>query len=456
MKLESLTLANFRGFDQIDLQFESDVTVIAGVNGVGKSSILSAIVKAMSRALPQFTPSAEKNIGLSNTDVKASKDSLALSVKLVSPKASVFVDLTRSSGITTAQAEVLTKRRDELRFSMRETKNDSAEEQEIQDEIYQIERRLAPVEDKPNVRILSTGSDNGQDEFIASLKTERAQPIAVFYSTTRLLSRLPLRLLKTKAVEIATAYDKALEQAEVSLYDFANWYRVLTEGNNPKRAALMFKQLEAAIKVFLPDVSGLNLHSESPPRFSVQKNGATFYLEQLSDGERGLLALVFDLTRRLSIANPDSKNPIAEGIALVLIDEIELHLHPKWQRDILERLKTVFPNCQFVITTHSPMVLGEVEARCVRFLEFEDGKVIRTIPAEAYGMDANRILQEMMGAPVRNKAIEVELRSLFELIDQEDFENARKKITALTTQLGESEPELTRANSLITFLEGSG
>jgi len=456
VKLESLTLANFRGFDQIDLQFESDVTVIAGVNGVGKSSILSAIVKAMSRALPQFTPSAEKNIGLSNTDVKASKDSLALSVKLVSPKASVFVDLTRSSGITTAQAEVLTKRRDELRFSMRETKNDSAEEQEIQDEIYQIERRLAPVEDKPNVRILSTGSDNGQDEFIASLKTERAQPIAVFYSTTRLLSRLPLRLLKTKAVEIATAYDKALEQAEVSLYDFANWYRVLTEGNNPKRAALMFKQLEAAIKVFLPDVSGLNLHSESPPRFSVQKNGATFYLEQLSDGERGLLALVFDLTRRLSIANPDSKNPIAEGIALVLIDEIELHLHPKWQRDILERLKTVFPNCQFVITTHSPMVLGEVEARCVRFLEFEDGKVIRTIPAEAYGMDANRILQEMMGAPVRNKAIEVELRSLFELIDQEDFENARKKITALTTQLGESEPELTRANSLITFLEGSG
>jgi len=84
-------------------------------------------------------------------------------------------------------------------------------------------------------------------------------------------------------------------------------------------------------------------------------------------------------------------------------------------------------------------VLGEVEARCVRFLEFDNGKVISTIPAEAYGMDANRILQELMGAPVRNKAIEAELRSLFELIDQEDFKKAREKITALETQLGDSE-----------------
>src|SRR5690606_14860939 len=133
----------------------------------------------------------------------------------------------------------------------------------------------------------------------------------------------------------------------------------------------------------------------------VLKNGKPLFLEQLSDGERGLLALIFDLTRRLAIANPASKNAIGEGVALVLIDEIELHLHPKWQRDVLQRLRNVFKACQFVVTTHSPLVLGEVEARCVRFLEFENGKVDVTVPAEAYGMDANRILQELMDAPVR-------------------------------------------------------
>ena len=91
----------------------------------------------------------------------------------------------------------------------------------------------------------------------------------------------------------------------------------------------------------------------------------------------------------------------------------------------------------------------------MRFLEFQDSKVVATTPTEAYGMDANRVLQELMGAPVRNKQMETELRALFELIDAEDFTQARAKIAALEQQLGEHEPELTRAQSLITFLEGS-
>jgi len=178
-------------------------------------------------------------------------------------------------------------------------------------------------------------------------------------------------------------------------------------------------------------------------------------LEQLSDGEKGLLAIVFDLTRRLAIANPESENPIKEGAALVMIDEIELHLHPKWQRDVLGHLNSVFKKCQFIVTTHSPLVLGEVEARCVRFLEYQDGKVVATVPTEAYGMDANRILQEFMDAPVRNKQIDAKLKVLFELIDEENFDEARSKIKELEEPLGEDEPELTRASSLIRFLEGA-
>ena len=230
----------------------------------------------------------------------------------------------------------------------------------------------------------------------------------------------------------------------------SSWKPNLRNGRN-----VVFQQLDSAITTFLQDVNGLRLHLDRPPRFSVEKNGDTFFLEQLSDGERGLLALVFDLSRRLAIANPESDNPISEGVALVLIDEIELHLHPKWQRDVLGRLRDVFKNCQFVVTTHSPLVLGEVEARCVRFLEFQDGKVVATIPVEAYGMDANRILQELMDAPVRNTKMETKLHTLFELIDQEKFAQAREMIAALEQQLGGHEPELTRAQSLITFLEGS-
>jgi predicted ATP-binding protein involved in virulence len=205
----------------------------------------------------------------------------------------------------------------------------------------------------------------------------------------------------------------------------------------------------------LPGFKNLKLQLEPKPRFFIEKNSTRLPLEQLSDGERGLIALAFDLTRRLALANPESENPIIEGKASVLIDEIELHLHPLWQRQVLNRLKEIFANCQFIATTHSPLVLGEVEARCVRFLDRDDlGRVFCTVPNEAYGMDANRVLEELMGARVRTREMDDQLKVLFQQIDNEDFDAARQTMNALREKLGEHDPELTRASSLIKFLKG--
>lgn len=455
MKLKKLTLANFRGFEQIDLDFADDVTVIAGVNGVGKSGVLKALTTAMSLALPKFTVSRESPLGLSDTDVQSGKPGLAMSATLEIDAAKVIIDLTRAAPLEADKAEALIKRRDELRFATRETKEGSKEEQDINDKIRLIEIQLDQASDIAAVRILPNDATTEADELVTTLKGGPKQPLAVFYTTSRFLSRLPPTLPKTKKIDATSAYDKSLNQPEVSLNDFANWYRVVVAEAAAADRDRLFLQLEQAIMTFLPEVSNLKLHEGRPPRFSVMKSGRMLFLEQLSDGERGLLALVFDLTRRLAIANPESDSPIAEGAALVLIDEIELHLHPKWQRDVLRRLRDTFKACQFVVTTHSPLVLGEVPARCVRFLEFVDSKVSVTVPTEAYGMDANRILQEFMGAPVRNRQVEGELKSLFKLIDQERFDEARSSIAALEQQLGEDEPELTRASSLIHFLEGA-
>lgn len=455
MKLKKLALANYRGFDQLDLNFADDVTVIAGVNGVGKSGVLKALTCALSLGLPKFSVSRESPLGLSDTDVQSGKPGLSLSVTLDLDTARVSTDLTHAAPLPAEKVEALTKRRDDLRFATRETKKGSKEEKDINDEIRLIELQLDQSSDISTVRILPDDAATGADELVATLKVSRQQPLAVFYTTSRFLSRLPPALPKPRKLDAAIAYDKALNQLEVSLNDFANWYRVVASDFAASTKERLFQQLEQAIKTFLPDVRDLALYDVRPARFSVTKSGQPLFLEQLSDGERGLLALVFDLTRRLAIANPDSDNPIAEGVALVLIDEIELHLHPKWQRDVLLCLRNTFKACQFVVTTHSPLVLGEVPARCVRFLEFVDGKVGVTVPTEAYGMDANRILQEFMGAPVRNRQVDGALKELFSLIDQERFDDARAAIAALETKLGEDEPELIRASSLIRFLEGA-
>lgn len=449
MKLEKLTLANFRGFDQIDLDFADDLTVIAGVNGVGKSGVLKALTSAMSLALPKFTVSKESSLSLSDTDVQSGKPGLSMSVMLSLNTAKVIVDLTRSAPLTADKAERLIKRRDDLRFATREAKKGSKEAQEIDDEIQFIKTQLDQTSDIATVRILSEDAATDGDELVASLKDDNKQPLAVFYTTSRFLSRLPPTLPKTKKINAATAYDKALDQLEVSLNDFANWYRVVASEATPATKDRLFQQLEQAIKTFLPEVRNLVLHDGRPPRFSVTKGGNSLFLEQLSDGERGLLALVFDLTRRLAIANPKSDNPIAEGVALVLIDEIELHLHPSWQRRVLRFFQSTFTRCQFIVSTHSPQVIGQVRPEKLRLLHHdESGKVVLANPSQSFGMDSSWILQNIMGVPARDYETEQRLSAIYQAIDEDRLDEARRLADELRTDIGDF-PDLQEALALL-------
>ena len=112
--------------------------------------------------------------------------------------------------------------------------------------------------------------------------------------------------------------------------------------------------------------------------------------------------MVLDLTRRLAQANPAMEDPASEAEAVVLIDEIELHLHPKWQRQIVHKLRTTFPLCQFIATTHSPQVIGEVEYDRIHVLA--DGEVY--CPTHSFGVDSSRVLEEIMDTPPRTAEVE--------------------------------------------------
>ncbi|MEJ1363749.1 MAG: AAA family ATPase [Candidatus Sedimenticola sp. (ex Thyasira tokunagai)] len=449
MKLNQLSLAHYRGFEQLDIAFEPDVTVIAGINGVGKSALLSAIVRCLSHTLRTHCFSKESPIGMAQADIKTGKDSLTVFTAFNYSNADVQVDISRPRGINPDEAKALAERRDEVRFAIRETKKGSIDEQNLEDEIHSLELKLTPPEDLVSMRAIPHESKDGTPH----LNATNEHPIAVYYSTARFLSRLPPVLPKTKGLELATAYVRALDQLEISLNDFANWYRVLAESEDSERSNRIFQQLENAISVFLGDVKELRLHSERPPRFSVQKNGETFYLEQLSDGERGLLALVFDLTRRLATANPSSNNPIAEGTALVMIDEIELHLHPKWQRKAIRKLREVFKNCQFIITTHSPQVIGQVKAEKLRLLSHdENGKVVLSQITQAFGMDSSWVLQNIMGTPARDYETEQLLSKIFDAIDEGKYGEARELANEMRAEIGDF-PDLQEAVALLDRFE---
>jgi predicted ATP-binding protein involved in virulence len=381
MKLESLSLANCGGFEKLDIAFESDVTLIAGINGVGKSTLLRAIGVISSRMQTRMGVTSTRPLSLARDDIFVGADRAALAMAL---------DFDGRK----ARAEFV------QRTSLKARK---------------------------------------KFEVFGILKGQLAYScLVVSFTPKRQLPGQPRRLPEAKPFDVSSAYTHALQDRHVELREFMHWFRTQEKlgGSDEPRRLKVLDALREVVGSLVPEFANLRIQEHPRLGFVVDKRGQSFYLHQLSDGERGLLALVFDLTRRLAIANPDSDDPIAEGVALVLIDEIELHLHPKWQRDVMARLPRIFKNCQFVITTHSPQVLGEVQARCVRLLIPKEGRVVVETPAMSYGVDSNWILNVLMGADEINPDVRRELEEISRQIQTRELEAAKAKIAGLRNRDG--------------------
>ncbi len=150
------------------------------------------------------------------------------------------------------------------------------------------------------------------------------------------------------------------------------------------RAQARAEKVAEGLMAFLPTCRNLRPDSHGTPDAIVDRLPTTLPVAQLSDGERGTLAMVLDLTRRLAQANPHLPDPAAETEAVVLIDEIDLHLHPGWQREVIHNLTAAFPKCQFIGTTHSPFVIQSLQA----------GKLINLGPDE-FGEYADRSIEDI-------------------------------------------------------------
>ena len=275
------------------------------------------------------------------------------------------------------------------------------------------------------------------------------RPLGVKYSTTR---SVPSEAWPRSAIGgISRAYEGALEEREVRLGYFASWMRVMQE-LGVERAGALVRTLEGAVRSFLPGYGNLHLGGRDDRRLLVDREGRgwTLGIGQLSHGERGILAVVLDLTRRLGQANPGLKDPAAEARAVVLIDEIDLHLHPKWQREIPHKLTRAFPRCQFIATTHSPQVIGEVEADRIQIISDDE----TYSPTHSFGVDSSRVLEEVMEADPRNSEIKDLLSRASDLIDRERFEEARELFDKLVERLGRNDADVVGLGTLLDFLEG--
>lgn len=466
MILKQLSLANFRGFEQIDLTFDPRLTVIAGVNGVGKSGILQGLTILFAHALPEFTPARTPRNLPSYGDEDIAFDRSSLSSTMVFQHASVTMEEVGTR--IRVDAETLAKIDEKLKAVRKEIRYAGKSDRKKLRTLKLEEQTLLAAQTQPDDEyglIFAVVGDRSREDVLRELRASGDAPLAILFTPNRQLSERPRTLANPAPFQPESAYLDALTERSLRLGDFMAWFNSMEKlsGKGQKRRRKVVTRLKEVVTTFIPEFCDLRIENEPHLRFVVDKDSTDKHgkkirtplsFHQLSDGERGLLAILFDITRRLVIANPDADDPVSEGSAVVLIDEIELHLHPVWQRQVLKRFRETFKGCQFVVTSHSPLVLGEVEAKSIRFLYRDEGKVKSWTPDFALGLDANRILEDLMSVKSRDPAVADRITEMFQAIDAENFPSARLKIAALEKTLGQNDPELTRARSLMAFLEG--
>lgn len=170
----------------------------------------------------------------------------------------------------------------------------------------------------------------------------------------------------------------------------------------------------------------------------------------LSDGLRNMASMVGDIAIKAMRLNPHlDENAIVETPGVVLIDELDMHLHPRWQRRIVHDLKRTFPKVQFICTTHSPQIIGEVLPEELMMLEAGEA----SSPENSIGMDSNRVLQELMGTATRNEGVQNQMNEITDLIGNDEYSQAKEKIELLKETVGPLDPEVVHFESMINFLE---
>ena len=412
MKIQQLTIENFRGIREMQLDFHPRLNVFAGKNGVGKTTILDALSKTLNVArLHHVTGNERQN----------------LESKSIIPPNSIQLGA--------KQARI------KLQLSCRG-------------------------------KTVSTSVSSAPEKITSDLFTHFpeagiALPCITFDENRTMMTGLyvPNETVRNRIAETDPDIAEIISAASRYGHYFA-WIssREALENNRLRRFIDKGKEFGKdhferdhvlqLVKTTVEDITGFAglFHDRELSEFTLRKNFGTeedtLLFSQLSSGEQHLVSFVVAIAAFLAYNFSKAENPLAEE-AVFLIDAFELHLHPSWQRELIPKLLHSFPGCQFIITTHSPQVLGNIKPESIFLLKREDDEIVCEQPDESYGMTMDRVLELVMDETARpNTEIRERIEQLFEHISRKEFDKASDLIKALKQDIP-TDPEVIRAEMLL-------
>ena len=422
MRIDRLTLTNYKGFASCVFDLNPRFNLIVGDNATGKTSVLDALVVAMDSWF--IGMKVGEMIGaIDNDEVRVATHRYEDSVSFERQ----FPSRVEACGLVMGQ---------ELSWNR---------------ELNKEGGRTTTAGAKVLTAVAAMADRKVRDGEEVDL------PLVCSYGTERLWweSRPPKRKNDDSSKLRPSRFDgysdcTAFEIQETALLA---WIRaevsVSQQKGNETNALFVMKQ---ALASCVEDAETIYYDERVKDLIVVMTRQGYQMFRNLSDGQRIMLTLIGDLAKRAITLNPHlGKDVLQTIVGIVTIDELDLHLHPKWQRRVIHDLKRTFPRIQFVATTHSPQLIGEALPEEIRILE--NGGV--TSPPRSFGVDSSRILEEVMHASPRNVETKALLSRMAELIDQEDLVGAKELLGQVAEKLGESDPEVTGANTLISLLEST-
>lgn len=456
MRVDKLTLTNFRRFDAFTIDLHPQVTVIVGENASGKTSVLGALAIALNGWTSGFKDKWSAHPGLRHSDARRSfrRDAGMPSSTVAWPvKVEAFGDVPGLGDTTWSSS---------------------------------IEGKGMFARRGPD-RALGLAATEAEAALVAGATI--TLPVVAHYGVHRTAPRSISKFIPKAATE-----RDELSPLRSRLSGYADCWETIIRGKHARDwfiwretsdAQAVLRRLQARridgqtsgateedVRQVLDQLAGQAAHSDVIRNaVSTLLPGATSFgydvelrdlvvwfgddlvpLSQLSDGQQNLASLAADIAWRCVQLNPHlAERAALESPGVVLIDEVGLLLHPKWQQHVLPRLITAFPKIQFVVTTHDAPVVSSCQREWIRVLH--EGAKEASLTGPSYGRDANDVLESIFGVSARLPEIRVRLNGLARLIDDDDVDGAREELASLSALIGADDPELVRATWELSDLE---
>lgn len=384
MKVDFIELTNFRGIQKQRIRFKNkNFVALIGDNGSGKTTILEGITKGFVPVLRTINAEAMKECNLANKDIRNGANGTTVTL-----------------GITLdGEKYVWTNRR---RLSSQQ-----------------------PFENNGDVKVEDVKSLKELKVKYSQCVEERKLPLILYYGTDRIIREVSQRG-HIKNFQVTDALRNCFDNVNY-FRDFYDWFKTEEDielrglRENPEYKNPKLNCVRTALERMIKGYS--NLRIELAPARMVMTNvdGVDLQIDQLSRGYKAVLSVIADIAKRLSMANPNSQNPLEED-AVILIDELDLHLHPKWQKEIVDDLKRTFPNCQFIVSTHSPFVIQSLNAE-----ELFDIKTMQYAEEEGSykGWSIEAIQEHKMGVEPKTAIFNQYLEEFSSAMDDENYEKAK-------------------------------